>query len=69
MHIKNRGEKLMHNQLNQNIFDEKKFEEDFCLAFKVVFFDEKNNEIDPPKYKKLNIFSDEIETDNKKLSF
>ena len=59
----------MHNQLNQNIFDEKKFEEDFCLAFKVVFFDEKNNEIDPPKYKKLNICSDEIETDNKNLSF
>ena len=55
----------MHNQLNQNIFEEKKFEEDFYLAFKVVFFDEKNNEIDPPKYKKLNIFSTEIETDNK----
>ena len=65
MHIKNRGEKLMHNQLNQNIFDEKKFEEDFCLAFKVVFFDEKNNEIDPPKYKKLNISNAEIETNYK----
>ena len=55
----------MNNKLNQNIFEEKKFEEDFYLAFKVVFFDEKNNEIDPPKYKKLNIFNPEIETNNK----
>ena len=55
----------MHNNLNQNIFEEKKFEEDFHLAFKVVFFDEKNNEIDPPSYKKLNIFSAEIETEKK----
>ena len=65
MHIKVKGEKVMHNNLNQNIFEEKKFEEDFYLAFKVVFFDEKNNEIDPPKYKKLNISSTEIETDYK----
>ena len=65
MHIKVRGEKVMHNELNQNIFEEKKFEEDFYLAFKVVFFDEKNNEIDPPKYKQLNIFHAEIETNNK----
>ncbi|MDC3170113.1 hypothetical protein OA871_03610 [Paracoccaceae bacterium] len=55
----------MNNQLNQNIFEEKKIEEDFYLAFKVVFFDEKNNEIDPPKYKKLNILNAEIETNNK----
>ena len=55
----------MHNQLNQNIFEERKFEEDYYLAFKVVFFDEKNNEIDPPKYKKLNVFTSEIEVDNK----
>ena len=60
-----RGEKVMNNQLNQNIFEEKKLEEDFYLAFKVVFFDEKNNEIDPPEYKKLNIFNAEIETNNK----
>ena len=65
MHIKIRGEKVMYNQLNQNIFEEKKIEEDFYLAFKVVFFDEKNNEIDPPKYKKLNVFTSEIEVDNK----
>ena len=62
---KTRGEKVMNNQLNQNIFEEKKLEEDFYLAFKVVFFDEKNNEIDPPKYKKFNIFNAEIETNNK----
>ena len=65
MHIQARGEKVMHNELSQNISEEKKFEEDFHLAFKVVFFDEKNNEIDPPKYKKLNIFNPEIETNNK----
>ena len=55
----------MHNHLKQNIFEEKKLEEDFYLAFKVVFFDEKNNEIDPPKYKKLNIFNAEIEANKK----
>ena len=55
----------MNNKLNQNIFEEKKFEEDFYLAFKVVFFDEKNNEIAPPKYKKLNIFNPEVENNNK----
>ena len=55
----------MHDQLNQNIFEEKKLEESFSLAFKLVFFDEKNNEIVPPSYKKLNISSGEIETDKK----
>lgn len=65
MHLKARGEKVMNNKLNQNIFEEKKFEEDFYLAFKVVFFDEKNNEIGPPKYKKLNIFNPEVENNNK----
>ena len=65
MHITTTGEKPMHKELNQNIFEEKKLEEDFYLAFKVVFFDEKNNEIDPPEYKKLNIFNAEIETNNK----
>ena len=65
MHLKARGEKVMNNKLNQNIFEEKKFEEDFYLAFKVVFFDEKNNEIAPPKYKKLNIFNPEVENNNK----
>ena len=58
----------MHDQLNQNIFEEKKLEESFSLAFKLVFFDEKNNEIEPPSYKKLNISSGEIETDKKKLN-
>jgi len=65
MHINTRGEKVMHDQLNQNVFEEKKLEESFSLAFKLVFFDEKNNEIDPPKYKQLSIFGAEIETDNK----
>ena len=55
----------MHDQLNQNIFEEKKLEESFSLAFKLVFFDEKNNEIDPPSYRKLNISSAEIKTDKK----
>ena len=59
----------MHDQLNQNIFEEKKLEESFSLAFKLVFFDEKNNEIDPPSYKKLNIFSNEIEIENKNSNF
>ena len=64
MQLKARGEKVMHDQLNQNIFEEK-LEESFSVAFKLVFFDEKNNEIDPPSYKKLNISSAEIETDKK----
>ena len=55
----------MHDQLNKNTFEEKKLEESFSLAFKLVFFDERNNEIDPPSYKHLNIFSAEIETDKK----
>tara|TARA_B100000963_G_scaffold141440_1_gene123161 strand:+ start:354 stop:524 length:171 start_codon:yes stop_codon:yes gene_type:complete len=55
----------MHDHLNQNVFEEKKLEESFSLAFELVFFDEKNNEIHPPKYKKLNISSAEIETHNK----
>ncbi len=65
MHINSRGEKIMNDQLNQNIFEERKSEGSFSLAFKLVFFDEKNNEIDPPRYKKLDIFSAEIDTDNK----
>ena len=55
----------MNEQLNQKVFEEKKLEENFCLAFKLVFFDEKNNEIDPPKYKKLSAFCNELETHNK----
>ena len=65
MHNKYKGEIVMHDQLNQSTFEDNKLEESFSLAFKLVFFDEKNNEIDPPKYKKLSIPSDEIETYNK----
>ena len=37
--------------------EDRKLEEDFGLAFKLVFFDENDNELDPPQYKELSTFS------------
>ena len=36
--------------------EDRKLEEDFGLAFKLVFFDENDNELDPPQYKELSTF-------------
>ena len=33
------------------------FEEDFNLAFKLVFFDENDKELEPAQYKALSTFS------------
>ena len=33
------------------------FEEDFNLAFKLVFFDENDEELEPAQYKALSTFS------------
>ena len=36
--------------------EDRKLEEDFGLAFKLVFFDENDNEQDPPQYRELSTF-------------
>ena len=35
--------------------------DDFNLAFKLVFFDENDKEVDPPEYKAISTFSVEKE--------
>ena len=37
-------------------------EENFELAFKLVFFDENDNEIEPAQYKEISTFSVERDT-------
>ena len=39
----------------------KNLEEDFDLAFKLVFFDENDREVEPAQYKSLSTFSIEKE--------
>lgn len=36
--------------------EEKKLEDEFGLAFKLVFYDENDRELEPPKYKILSTF-------------
>ena len=41
----------------QKVLDPKILEDDFNLAFKLVFFDENDKEVEPAQYKPLSTFS------------
>ena len=51
----------MINRLTEKQQDPIVLEEDFDLAFKLVFFDENDREVEPAQYKALSTFS--VETD------
>ena len=51
----------MINRLTEKQQDPIVLEEDFNLAFKLVFFDENDREVEPAQYKALSTFS--VETD------
>ena len=50
-------EKYMINRSTDRQPDPVILEEDFNLAFKLVFFDENDNEVEPAQYKPLGSFS------------
>ena len=47
----------MINRLTEKQQDSIVLEEDFDLAFKLVFFDENDREVEPVQYKALSTFS------------
>lgn len=47
----------MINRLTEKQQDSIVLEEDFDLAFKLVFFDENDREVEPAQYKALSTFS------------
>ena len=47
----------MINQSTEKQADPLVLEEDFNLAFKLVFFDENDKEVEPAEYKALSTFS------------
>ena len=47
----------MINSSPEIIKEPKNLEEDFNLAFKLVFFDENDRELEPAQYKPLSTFS------------
>ena len=49
----------MINQSTERQIEPTILEEDFNLAFKLVFFDENDNEVEPAQYKPLGSFSAE----------
>ena len=50
-------EECMINSSPEIIKEPKNLEEDFNLAFKLVFFDENDRELEPAQYKPLSNFS------------
>ena len=50
-------EKYMINRSTERQADLTILEEDFNLAFKLVFFDENDKELEPAQYKALSTFS------------
>ena len=50
-------EKYMINRSTERQPDPMILEEDFNLAFKLVFFDENDKELEPAQYKPLSTFS------------
>ena len=50
-------EKYMINRLTERQLDPIILNEDFNLAFKLVFFDENDKELEPAQYKALSTFS------------
>ena len=54
-------EEYMINRSLETQREPKNLEEDFDLAFKLVFFDENDKEVEPAQYKPLSTFSIEKE--------
>ena len=59
LHLK---EKDMESKTLEKVSDKAILENDFNLAFKLVFFDENNEELEPAQYKALSTFSIERDT-------
>ena len=51
----------MANKTSEKVADKKILDDDFNLAFKLVFFDENDEEVEPAQYKALSTFSVERE--------
>jgi hypothetical protein len=47
----------MSSKTPEKVSDNIILDDDFNLAFKLVFFDEKNKEVEPAQYKALSTFS------------
>ena len=54
LHLK---EKDMASKILEKVSDKVILDNDFNLAFKLVFFDENNEELEPAQYKALSTFS------------
>ena len=51
----------MANKISEKVVDKIILDDDFNLAFKLVFFDENDEELEPAQYKALSTFSVERE--------
>ena len=51
----------MTNKITEKVSDKIILDNDFNLAFKLVFFDENDEEVEPAQYKALSTFSVERE--------
>ena len=54
-------EKDMTSKIPEKVTDKTVLDDDFNLAFKLVFFDENDEEVEPAQYKALSTFSVERE--------
>ena len=54
-------EKDMTSKIQEKVTDKTVLDDDFNLAFKLVFFDENDEEVEPAQYKALSTFSVERE--------
>ena len=66
LHLK---EKDMSSKIPEKISDNLISDDDFNLAFKLVFFDENDQEVEPAQYKALSTFSVEREMSIQRLIF
>ena len=56
VHLLYEKEEIMANNLPESTSDPIILNEDFDLAFKLVFFDENDKELEPAQYKALSTF-------------
>ena len=61
MQVLHQKEKDMASKTPEKVLDKIILDNDFNLAFKLVFFDENDEEIEPAQYKALSTFSVERE--------
>ena len=59
--LSNKTEKDMASNTHEKVSDPIILDQDFNLAFKLVFFDENDKELGPAQYKELSTFSVERE--------